>query len=193
MLHLLNAIGGAIRCCVVLIRKQVVVAVASSNAQGRAADQHARPGYIACVNSIPQRHIAVSASADITHRRKTRFKREPRVVRASKRFSRNGYSQSFISEMWIEGEMGVRIDQPRQNGGVRQINYLVAGRSLKFGSGSDTRDLVTFNHNGLIGENFSAPHVQQLARAQNRALSRLRRDFRGQHEQHKKYCADELC
>src|SRR6266566_2958678 len=65
VLYLLDAIGGAVRSRVVLVRKQVVVAVTSGDAQRGSAHQHARSGYIAGVNRVAQRDITVSTSANV--------------------------------------------------------------------------------------------------------------------------------
>src|SRR5947208_9282019 len=103
VLHLLDAISGAVRSRVVLVWKQVVVAVTSGNAQGGSAHQHARSGYIAGINRISQRHIAVSASANIADGCKTRLQRESRVVCANQRFAWYGDRKRVIPELRIEG------------------------------------------------------------------------------------------
>ena len=67
---------------VVFEGQQVLVAVASGNAERRPAHQHARPGHIAGVDGVAQRHVAVALRSHIAHGSETGLESKTRIARA---------------------------------------------------------------------------------------------------------------
>ena len=65
------------------------------------------------------------------------------------------------------------VNQPRQYGGVGKIDEGVTRGRLDLRCRPDAHDLVALDDNKLIALQLSTFHIQQLARTNNRAFSRL--------------------
>ena len=163
MLHGGNAVGHAIAHRVILVRQQVIVAVPAGDAHGRAADQHPRPWHVSGVDGVAQRHIAESVGAHVAHRGEPGQQREPRVLGAGERFSRDGDSKFFEAKLGIVGQVGVRVNQAGQHGRVRQIDAHRVGGNLRVRRGAGAHNSSVFDYQRLVGEQLPGFHIEQMA------------------------------
>ena len=66
--------------------------------------------------------------------------------------------------------MRVHVDQTGQQRGVRQIDRCVSRSLLNIAGRRDLRNLVAFDHDGLIRAQLSGTHIQHAPRANYRPL-----------------------
>ena len=63
----------------------------------------------------------------------------------------------------IAEEMGVRVSQAGQDGGVAEIDEAITRGMVRLCHGTDADNLSALDHNGLIGESLAAANVEQFA------------------------------
>ena len=174
MLDGFDAIGHTFVLYVPLKRQQILVAVAARNAQGRAADQHARSGNVAGIDGIAQGDVSEAAGAHVANGRKPGFERDPGIARSSKGLARHGNRQARIAKVGSERDVGVRVDQSRQHGGVGKLDHRGVLWQELVANPSHLADLVSLNDDGLAGQRLPGFHVKQVSGVDDHRLRRGR-------------------
>jgi hypothetical protein len=107
--------------------------------------------------------VAVAFRADVAHRGETGLERDARIAGPAKSRTGNRNGESPGSNILrITGQVSMRVGQAGQNRGVGEIHQAVIGRTFGLRKRTDTRNLVTVDHDGLVGESLSGAHIEQL-------------------------------
>ena len=175
VLHSLDAVRHSISMKVQRGRQQVFVAMAAGDSERRPRRDDPRPDDVAIIDRIAQRDVRIIFRAKVSHRCKTCFEGPPCVPRAMQRFACRRNRQPLVPErVQVECQVRMHVDQAGQQRGVLQINRRVSRTRCYFAGRRDLRNLVAFNHDGLVGAQFPSAHVEHAPRANHRPLRRLR-------------------
>src|SRR5581483_2984412 len=158
--------------------KQIVITVPAGDAQGRTAHEHPGAGDVAGVDGITKRDISVAVCGDVAHGSESGFEGDAGIVCADERFSRYRNCECFVSELRVEGEMRVCVDQPGKDGCIRKVDQVVRRRSFRGGSWANTFNLVASNYDCLIARNFSGLHIEHFSSVDDRTLLSIGRKKR---------------
>ena len=138
-----------------------VVAVAAGDAQRRARGCDARAGEVAVVDGVAQADVGVAVGADVAHGGKAGFQRQARVLGAAQGARGTEIAPDGIARVFrVAGQVGVRIDQPWQQGLVAQVDDVGAGRNGQLAAGGGDA-LAADEHDGVVDQRPAA-HVQQM-------------------------------
>ena len=161
VLHSFHAVRHTFRRIVKFEGQEVLVAVATRDAERRSAYQHSRPRNVTGINGVAQGNVAETLRSHVAYSGEPSLQREARIASAGQRCAWNGNREGLRPNILrIAGEVRMRIRQPRQNCSVGEIDQAIVGRATRLPRRTDANYLPSFDHDGLIVESFSAAHIQ---------------------------------
>src|ERR1019366_4839899 len=164
------------------LRRIAFQGIAAGRRNAARGGDNPRSGDVALIYSHLDSDIAVTGalSLHVADGSKALLQGAPRRNRCARRAVRQRKLQQLNvvatqgRVFSLEKEVGVRLDQSRQHGGVRQVDDLCAGRDLRGSSVADGLNLVATNNNDLIVLRFVYARVNEDPGANYGDLRRCR-------------------
>ena len=146
-------------------------------ADQRAGYEQAGPDGLAGIDRIPQGDIGVAVGADIAQRGEASLQRLARIGDAGHRLGGNADAQALIAAFVGTGcNMGVHVDQARQDRLAPQVDPARIGWRGQGGCGSDRDDLVVLDDDGRRVDDLATGGIDEMRGGQIDRLTPYRSD-----------------
>lgn len=147
-----------------------VVAVAAGDPEAVADRHHPGPHDPAALHRAPDRHVGERGRADVADRREAGLDRAARVLRRAQRALAVALGHPAVLPVALEvvAEVGVGVDQPRQQRSIAEVDHRRAGRRLA----ADRGDPAVLDHHHRAGDDLSPFDVQHAVGPDDHEIGR---------------------